>query len=182
MYQGSPLPLHFPKSVEKGERSEREGQCWPTGARSPTNQHLSWMATLSAMPHAGSSRRTRAHESSWSWRCSPHPSHTSHHLPLAQLPQLHSAIQSWASTFFPLTCFLSQLFSQTHCRLAPVTQSFASQLSPPPQYFLPHLVHAGPPNLPLLPGSLVTLRHSEVGLDSSQCHLVFFQGVLSPWL
>lgn len=51
---------------------------------------------------------TRAHESSWSCRRSPHPSHTSHHLPLAQLPQLHSAIHPWASTYFHLTCFLSQ--------------------------------------------------------------------------
>lgn len=178
MHQGSPLPRPFPKSVEKAERSEREGQCWPTGVRSPTNT----ASFLNGHP--------LCHVVCWLLReapvaqaLGPEGAHLTHPTPLSISPWLSSLSFTLPFMPGPPPISISPAFClSSSLSLAPVTQCSASQLSPPLQYFLAHLVHVGPPNPHLLPASLVILRHSEIGLDSSQIYPTLSSSKGSPLL
>lgn len=183
MYLSSPLPLHFPKSVEKGERCEREGQCWPTGARSPT----STAPFLNSYPLCHTPcwlLREAPVAQAWQHVRAPGPEGAplTHPTPLTICPRLRSLSFTLPFIPGPPLISISPAFSLRHILVWLLSLSALPSTESPTPVLLPHQVHVGPLNPHLLPASLVTLRHSEVGLDSSLIYPTLSSSKGSPLL
>lgn len=176
------LPSLFTfQSTREGWEVRGEASADPLVLGAPQTQYPSWRATLSAMPHAGSSEKHLWHQynSSWSWRSSSHSSHP-----------LHPWLSSFSFTLLfipgPPPAPTSPTFSLSSS-LRHILGWLLSLSALPANCallsFWPHLVHVGPPYpRHQLPASLVKLRHSEVGLDSSQVYPTLSSSKGSPLL